>query len=951
MRRRDERFHEWLRRAMLSGAIVTVSLLAVGAPAAAGGATVGSGQHSGSAAGVIGARDVTATPQVHARAQAVTPHLAGPDPDTVFVANSNGYTVDGFPTRASGNVNPSYLLGNSASSPSGPIQGVFDASGNLWMINQGSSSITEYTGNQSAQGGNPHPAMTLLSNGTNLDGPSSLAFDAAGDLWVSNYQNDTIVEFTPAQLAAGGAPTPATVVSSDASGSIADPSPLLFIGTSLWVGNDQQSTSSIVEFTANQLLASGNPTPVTTITDTGHIDDPTSFAVDAAGSLWVSSGSGTSGEVAAFTPGQRLLGGAIDPSVILASSAFSAPAGLSFDRSGNLWVTNEDGDTLIDFTRSQMVTSGSPQPTVVLSPSGAATTASLATPFGSAFDAAGNLWVENLENSSVVSFSPAELVTSGDPIPATRLTQSVGLEGPGDVAFDPSGNLWVTNPSDAVNAVVAFTPAQIAAGASRPSIVVTLPGGTTVSGITFDAAGDLWVADDLSNTISEYRAASLATSGAPTPSVVLSSNGDTLDGPQTMAFDAAGELWVADAGNNHVVEYAAAQLTNSGSPVPAVTLESNGTNLVSPVGLTFDGDGDLWVANNYGDSVVEFTKTQLGSSGGPTPAVMISANRGSLDGPIGVAFDASGNLWVTNGSNNSVVAYTASQLSTSGTPTPATTVAGSATGLNRPSGIAIPPASQRATQPGYWEVAADGGVFSFGSHTFFGSMGGTVLNAPVVGIAPTPVAGSVGGKGYWLVASDGGVFSYGDASFYGSAGNIRLNEPVVGIAATPDGRGYWLVASDGGVFSYGDAGFYGSAGNNRLNEPVVGMAATPDGKGYWLVASDGGVFSYGDAGFYGSAGNIRLNEPVVGIAATPDGRGYWLVASDGGVFSYGDAGFYGSAGNLTLNKPVVGLTTSFDGKGYWLVASDGGIFNYGDAGLAGSLGGTAAQSAIVGMAS
>jgi hypothetical protein len=73
------------------------------------------------------------------------------------------------------------------------------------------------------------------------------------------------------------------------------------------------------------------------------------------------------------------------------------------------------------------------------------------------------------------------------------------------------------------------------------------------------------------------------------------------------------------------------------------------------------------------------------------------------------------------------------------------------------------------------------------------------------------MAATPDGKGYWLVASDGGVFSYGDAIFYGSTGSLALNKPVVGMAATPDGVGYWFVASDGGVFSYGDAGFYGSA--------------------------------------------------------------------------------------------------------------------------------------------
>jgi hypothetical protein len=225
---------------------------------------------------------------------------------------------------------------------------------------------------------------------------------------------------------------------------------------------------------------------------------------------------------------------------------------------------------------------------------------------------------------------------------------------------------------------------------------------------------------------------------------------------------------------------------------------------------------------------------------------------------------------------------------------------------------------------GYWTVASDGGIFSFGQMGFYGSMGGKRLNQPIVGMAPTPSS-----NGYWLVASDGGIFAFGDAGFHGSTGNIRLNKPIVGMASTPDGGGYWLVASDGGVFAFGDAGFYGSTGNIRLNKPIVGMAATPDGGGYWLVASDGGIFAFGDAAFHGSMGAVTLTKPVVGMASTPDGAGYWLVASDGGIFAFGDAGFHGSAGNIRLTKPVVGMAATPDGGGYWLVASDGGIFAFG----------------------
>ena len=230
----------------------------------------------------------------------------------------------------------------------------------------------------------------------------------------------------------------------------------------------------------------------------------------------------------------------------------------------------------------------------------------------------------------------------------------------------------------------------------------------------------------------------------------------------------------------------------------------------------------------------------------------------------------------------------------------------------------------------YPDVAAE--PVGFGDAGSFGWPGGS-LNAPVVGMAAT-----ADGNGYWLVASDGGVFSYGDAGFHGSEGGAPLNAPVVGIASDPVSGGYWLVASDGGVFSFGGARFFGSMGGSPLNAPVVGMAATADGNGYRLVAADGGVFSFGDAGFDGSEGGAPLNAPVVGMASDPVSGGYWLVASDGGVFSFGGARFLGSMGGTHLNAPVTGMVARSDGGGYWLGAYDGGVFTFGDAGFFGSMG-------------
>jgi hypothetical protein len=224
--------------------------------------------------------------------------------------------------------------------------------------------------------------------------------------------------------------------------------------------------------------------------------------------------------------------------------------------------------------------------------------------------------------------------------------------------------------------------------------------------------------------------------------------------------------------------------------------------------------------------------------------------------------------------------------------------------------------------PGYWQVDQTGTVYNFGTAGFYGDIrqlnpslppGGSnasSLRCPIVSMASTSDGG-----GYWLVASDGGVFSFGDAVYYGSTGGLRLSAPIVGITASPDGEGYWLVASDGGVFSFGDSALYfGSMGGVPLNEPVVAMASTPSGAGYWLVGADGGVFAFGDASYYGAAfcyqsfqiaaGGYPGNW-IVGIASTPDGGGYWLVSQNGTVLPFGDAPFEGMVAPGGALPPVM----------------------------------------------
>jgi hypothetical protein len=97
-------------------------------------------------------------------------------------------------------------------------------------------------------------------------------------------------------------------------------------------------------------------------------------------------------------------------------------------------------------------------------------------------------------------------------------------------------------------------------------------------------------------------------------------------------------------------------------------------------------------------------------------------------------------------------------------------------------------------------------------------MGATRLNAPVQSLVPT-----ASGAGYWLVASDGGIFAFGDATFKGSMGGTHLNKPVVGMVRYADG--YLMVGADGGIFDFSSAKFLGSLGASPPALPITSVAA------------------------------------------------------------------------------------------------------------------------------
>jgi hypothetical protein len=196
-----------------------------------------------------------------------------------------------------------------------------------------------------------------------------------------------------------------------------------------------------------------------------------------------------------------------------------------------------------------------------------------------------------------------------------------GLSRPRGVAFDHFGNLFVV--TNFANPDGSFTPtiSKITPGGVQ-SVLGTIAGDFFGSGLAIDASGNIFVmaVDDTdpnaASTIYKF-----------TPSGVQSTFGSISSQGFGLAFDSAGYLFAADAGDTTIYEFAP-DGTQSIFVGPSGFPPDQG-----PVGLAFDRFGNLFVST--GVAVLKFTPDGEG-----TPFAT------DLDNARGLAFDRSGNLFV-----------------------------------------------------------------------------------------------------------------------------------------------------------------------------------------------------------------------------------------------------------------------------------------------------------------
>ena len=266
------------------------------------------------------------------------------------------------------------------------------------------------------------------------------------------------------------------------------------------------------------------------------------------------------------------------------------------------------------------------------------------------------------------------------------------LSVPVNVAVDPSGNLWV---ADSGNSRVLEFKAPFTNGESasvvlgQPDLNSTkeclngnLTAVCTPSGLAIDSSGDVWVSDERSGLVLEFKSpfsngmtASLFLGGA----AYVGENQTSLSDPRAIAFDASGNLWVADTGDDRLMRFdapfsnhepashvlGAADYTTTPSESFDSYMASNMSSIIGPEGLAVDKAGNIWVANTFNIvtafappyNILETPSIILGHAS--FAANPTATNSTAMNTPSALAFDSSGNLWVADRDYNRVLQFAA----------------------------------------------------------------------------------------------------------------------------------------------------------------------------------------------------------------------------------------------------------------------------------------------------
>ncbi len=346
---------------------------------------------------------------------------------------------------------------------------------------------------------------------------------------------------------------------------------------------------------------------------------------------------------------------------------------------------------------------------------GPALAAEMKQPNGVAVDSAGNIYIADTNNARIRMISPSGVITtvagngspgfSGDGGPAT----AASLTDPVGIAVDSSGNLYI---ADSMGSVVRKVSGGIintiagkyglgqeyGDGGLATSALLYNP-----SGVAVDSSGNIYIADTTDNVIRKITAstgnisifAGSTTQGFGGDGGSATAAAAALFLPTGVFVDSAGNVFIADTGNNRVREVTASNgniNTVAGNGTAGAVGDTGGpaksAELYKPSNIALDSSGNLYIADPLTNLILEVSGGNISTVAGECCVAGFFGDGNSsamalLNHPGGVAVDSSGNLYIADTNNNRIREVTSG---------PAI----------KPSGIVPVDSTVSAVQPGEW---------------------------------------------------------------------------------------------------------------------------------------------------------------------------------------------------------------------------------------------------------
>jgi uncharacterized protein (TIGR03437 family) len=560
----------------------------------------------------------------------------------LYVADGNNLRVrkvsNGIITTVAGNGTGGYSGDNGpavSAQLSYPSGVAVDTSGNLYIADNYNNCIRKVSnglittvagtgiGGFSGDGG--------LATSAHLTGPTGVAVDAAGNLYIVDTGNARI------RLVSKG------VINTVAGG-----------GTSF--GDNGPATSALLSFPYGLAVDhAGNL----------YISDPGSERVRKVvnGVIFTVAGNGTTGFSGDY-------GTAV-------TAELSDPQGVAVDSAGNLYITDSLNYRLRKVSNGVITTAAGGGSSI--GDNGLATSAQLNLPNAVSLDAAGNVYIADNANSRIRKVSSGVITTvagdgvpsySGDNGPAT----SAGLGSPSGVAVDFAGNVYMADRTGnrvrkVTNGVITtFAGGGSSLGDNGPATSAQLNGPTSIA---VDSSGNVYISDTSNSRIRRVTNGMIITVAG---TGAYGFSGDTgpatnaqLNYPQGIAVDAAGDLFIADSLNDRIRKVSGGVITTvagtvtvgfSGDGGPAVVAQ-----LSVPEGIAVDAAGNLYIADTLNERIRKvsngFITTIAGGGVGGFSGDGGLSTSAQLNLPEGVAVDSAGNIYIADVQNNRIRVLTA----------------------------------------------------------------------------------------------------------------------------------------------------------------------------------------------------------------------------------------------------------------------------------------------------